>query len=386
MHFFKKLLIGSFIISHTLTLSAGPQADINGLNRASIDVPTLVIDIGHVAPGVQFSYSEIPLDTTTQLTEFLQKKQTLNSDVLLSTDSAEAYSAVAQAIQSESDKSDRLFRFIPIGRLASARETMARGWAGYKKNAAETLKYDKLGLSVMTITTAYDSFIWIHSASLDVHQKSAMVMLNVVFMSIFALDRDMWTKMTVPLRHKIMGALDKFSRKGSFGAKGILASQYLANLTYATGFLLLRQSIISMHDLSAAVTSSSFWIHSLQIAGISTLANFAWSELAATINAEQNPIAKNSLKRITDVRNLVMSQMASMGMVLQPDVYGITPIVAIVTSGSIGLFALMRSNQIVTWLEHNRSTQRLFRQQRQFEDMINEAVNFRDGRYCQQLF
>lgn len=351
------------------------------LDAKSKDSKTLVMDMKGPQGHTQFSYTEIPIEHPSQIGEVLQREETRKSDILLSTDTPEIYESVAQAVQQTEKSSDRMFRFMPIGKLASAREKMAAGWAEYKKNVSNSIKFDKLGLSIVIITTSFDSFIWIHSGSMDVYQKSAMVMMNIVFAAAFGLDRDMWAKMTVPLRHRIMKTLDKLSNKMATGpqaaaiyARKVLASQFLANLTFSVGFQILRGSIMSFHDLATNVMTSQFWATSLKVAVITTLASFAWGELLAAANVEKYPVAKNALKRLADVRNIVMSQLASMGMVLQPGTYGYSPIVAIVTSGAIGLFALMKSNKVIQWLENNKIANILFKNQRKLETLVNEAV------------
>lgn len=389
MSFKKSVLAFILVYIQAVSLLAAPQGAFTrtvasaaeDLDSKSREVPSLVMSIGGAHGNSQFSYTEIPLDHPTQLSEVLQREETRNADVLLSTDTPEVYQAVAETIEKTEKRSERMFRFMPIGKLASAKEKLAAGWANYKKNVAETVKYDKLGLSIVVITTSYDSFIWIHAAGLDVYQKSAMVMMNVVFAAAFALDRDMWTKMTVPLRHRIMKTLDKLSNKITGGAESeaiyarkVLASQFFANLTFSVGFQVLRGSIMSFHDLATNVMSSPFWATSLKVAAITTLASFAWGELMAAANAEKYPVAKNALKRLADVRNIVMSQLASMGMVLQPGTYGYTPIIAIVTSGAIGLLALMKSNKVIQWLETNRVSHILFKNQRKLENFVNDAA------------
>ena len=172
----------------------------------------------------------------------------------------------------------------------------------------------------------------------------------------------------------------------SEAARRVIASQYLANLTYSVGFQFLRQSIISINDISNTMSSMHFWAVSLQVAAITTLASFAWGELSAAADAEKNPVAKNALKRLADVRNLVMSQLASMGMVLQPGTYGYSPIVAIVTSGAIGLFALIKSNKVIVWLEQNKLMNVLYRKQLHYENLINEASRLRGALTCGQMF
>ncbi|AZZ37014.1 hypothetical protein CIK05_09485 [Bdellovibrio sp. qaytius] len=390
----KSFLVFILVFVQVVTAVAGPPVsdDLNGQSEKS---PALILNLGGANNDTQFAYKEIPLEDPSQLNAFLQNKETLNSDVLLSTDNAETYTAVATAIQENEKVSDRKFRFIPIGKLAAAQEKLAAGWASYKANAANTFQFDKLGLSIVVITTSYDSFIWIHSASMDVYQKSAMVMMNIVFSAAFGLDRDLWAKMTVPIRHKIIDAFDKLSGKSlksgelnsNEAARRVIASQFLANLTFSVGFQFLRQSIISMHDLTTTLSTMHFWTMSLEVAAITTLASFAWGELLAAANAEKNPVAKNALKRIADVRNIVMSQLASMGMVLQPSVYGFSPIVAIIASGSVGLLALVKSNKVIEWLENNSVMKTLYRKQRKYENLINEASTMRGGGLsCGQLF
>ena len=397
----KSLLVFILVLAQVMAAFAGPQGqtpsyepvsyDLNGQSEKSA---SLVMSLGGANNDTQFSYTEVPIQDPAQLNEFLQNKETMKSDVLLSTDNVESFTAVATAIQQHEKTSDRKFRFIPIGKLASTKEKMAAGWANYTTNVANTIKYDKLGLSIVTITTSYDSFIWIHSASLDVYQKSAMVMMNIVFAAAFALDRDMWTKMTVPLRHKIIAGFDKLSGKAAEAlnpneaARRVIASQFLSNLAFSVGFQFLRQSIISAHDITATLSTMHFWSMSLQVATITTLASFAWGELLAAANADKNPVAKNALKRLADVRNIVMSQLASMGMVLQPNVYGYSPIVAIVVSGAIGLLALVKSNKVIAWLEQSKTANVLFAKQRKFENLLNEASNIGGGGglSCGQLF
>lgn len=395
MKFYKATVAFLLVYVQVVSLLAAPQAlpylrslkrqvssAAEDLDSKSRDSKSLIMNMDGPQGATQFSYTEIPLEHPSQLSEFLDREETRKTDILLSTDTPEIYQAVAETVAKNQKHSDRMFRFMPIGKLASVKESLSSGWATYSKNVKDTFRYDKLGLSIVVITTSFDSFIWIHSASMDVYQKSAMVMMNVVFAAAFALDRDLWSRMTVPLRHRIMKTLDKISGKMTGNtdaeavyARKVIASQFLANLSYSVGFQLLRASIMSYHDLATTVMTSNFWLMSLKVAAITTMASFAWGELMAAANAEKHPVAKNALKRLSDVRNIVMSQLASMGMVLQPGTYGYTPIIAIVTSGTIGLIALMKSNKVIQWLENSKVANILFRNQRQLENLVNDAAS-----------
>lgn len=412
MSFKRSVLAFLLVYTHVVTLFAVPsnllrpsrsvaqkhQSAGQDLDALSKKAHSLVVNIPSKQGHSQFSYTEIPLKDPSQIGEFLERRETLKADVLLSTDVTEIYKSVAQAVQKTESQSNRKFRFMPIGKLAEAKQKLASGWASYKEGVFENLKYDKLGLSIAVITTGVDSFIWIHSGSLDVYQKSAMVIFNVLFTAAFVLDTDMWSKMTGPLNHRIIKTLDKMSKKvfGQSETEGrylrrVLASQVLTNLTYSAGFQLLRSSIMSYHDLASAVTSTPFWVATLQVATITTFSSFAWGELTAKADFETNPVARNALKRIGNVRSLIMSRFASMGMVLQPHQYGYSPILTIVASGAFGLFALINSNRVITLLEKSRVSNVIFDKQRKYESLINEAVEslaheLKSGNSCSMLF
>lgn len=391
---FKKSLVAFILVYiQVVSLLAAPQAlsqpyrylaGNEDLETKSQESNALIMNVPTANGNAQISYTEIPLESPEQLGELLERDEMRKTDILLSTDTPEIYESVAKTIENTKQNSDREFRFMPIGQLASSSEKEASGWATFKSNVKHNIRYDKIGLSIMLVTTAYDSFIWVHSASYDVYQKSAMVLMNVIFAASFGMDRDLWTRMTVPLRHKITNTLDKLAARFSLNSKKeaaysqrVLASQFLANLTYSVGFQLIHQSIISFHELSHAVTSTPFWKMSLAVAAITTFSSFAWGELMAAADGERNPVAKNGLRRILDVRNLILSQVASMGMVLQPNIYGATPIIAIVTSGVVGLLALVKSNKVISWLERNKVSNIIFKTQRKFEDVLSDATKAR---------
>jgi hypothetical protein len=119
------------------------------------------------------------------------------------------------------------------------------------------------------------------------------------------------------------------------------------------------------------------------------LTTFAWSELLAAVNAEKNPVAKLMLKRLAETRGILMAHLASISMVLQPHIYGSTPIYSFVIHGTLGIIALANAHRIVNWLETNSAVNKIYRKVQTFESFINSTLNMKtpQGRFrCQALF
>lgn len=352
------------------------------LEEKSKNSPTLVLQAGDIAQNSQISVTNLENVNQQDVADFLQQKELQKSDIILSTDSETTFNTVAKSVVKDNKTKfkDRFFRFIPIGKLAPDNEKISSSWNTYKKNAKHTLMYDKIGLTVVVITTAFDSIIWIHSADLAIHHKSAMVMLNVLFAASFGLDRDLWTRMTTPMRHKIMNTLDKYGGRflKNADATKLVASQFAANLALSTGFQLLRASILSMDHLYAAVSTTEFWTKSILLGTLMTASTFAWGELAAAVDVERNPVAKVALKRLADFRVIMMSQLASMGMVLQPQIYGSAPIIALAIHGGLGLLALAKAQSVTDWLEKNKTANRVYKHQMSLEELMNTALRLDD--------
>jgi hypothetical protein len=312
-----------------------------------------------------------------QLEELLLDQKLQNTDVILSTDNTEVVNSALKATSGANDK--RLLRIIPIGRLASASEKLAAGFKNYYSNVQDTLRNDRIGLTVLTITVGIDTMIWLHASSFDMHQKTSMIIMNLVMAATFGLDRDLWGKINKPVKNRLIRIFDRFIPEGNLQKVKTIASQYVANFSLGVGIQLTRTSLLSLDHISDVITTGSFWLTAMKLSGLVTLTTFAWSELYSDVNAEKNPVAKSMLKRMGEARGIIMAQLASVAMVLQPHVYGSTPIVSYVIHGTIGLIALMNAHRIVNWLESNKVVNKIYRKIQTFENFINAGLNIENS-------
>jgi len=312
-----------------------------------------------------------------QLEELLLDQKLQNTDIILSTDKTEIVDAALKATSGANDK--RLLRIIPIGRLASASEKLAAGFKNYYSNVQDTLRNDRIGLTVLTITVGIDTMIWLHASSFDMHQKTSMIIMNLVMAATFGLDRDLWGKINRPVKNRLIKVFDRFIPEGNLQKVKTIASQYVANFSLGVGIQLTRTGLLSLDHISDVITTGSFWLTAMKLSGLVTLTTFAWSELYSDVNAEKNPVAKSMLKRMGEARGIIMAQLASVAMVLQPHIYGSTPIVSYVIHGTIGLIALMNAHRIVNWLESNKIVNKIYRKIQTFENFINAGLNIENS-------
>lgn len=328
--------------------------------------------------------------STAKIKEILESSATQNMDVMVSTDQETVLDAVADATSKPHDK--RLLRIIPLGKLASAQQKLASGFKDYYQNAKSTLTSDRIGLAVVTITFGVDTYIWLHAASFDIHQKTSMILMNLVMAATFGLDRDLWGKMTKPLKTKLINVFDKFIVNERFESIKTLTSQFTANMLFGLGVQSIRTGLLSLDHISEAVLSTPFWFTAAKIASLATLTSFAWTELMAAINEEKHPVAKYMMKRIGDTRGIIMCQLATISMVLQPEIYGSVPIISYVVHGSLGLIALANAKHIINFLETNTVVRKVYKKVETFENFINQSITtpFRRKqpviRSCRSLF
>lgn len=326
--------------------------------------------------------------TPEQIRNILQSQAAEQADILVSSDNEKVIESAILATSSKQDK--RLLRIIPIGKLASTKQKIASGFSEYYNRAKNTVMHDRIGLTVLTITVGYDTLIWIHSASLDIHQKSAMVMMNLVMAATFGLDRDLWTKMTSPLKHRLIRVFDRFISNENLAKINVLSSQFLSNLLFGIGVQVVRTGLLSLDNISTAVITTEFWLTAMKIGGLVTATTFAWTEMFGAIDPEKQPVAKMMMKRIGELRGIVLCHLASISMVLQPHVYGNTPVISFIVHGSLGLLVILNADRIVEFIENNHFINKIYKKVQTFENYINNSLQFGSSRRavisCRSLF
>ncbi len=331
--------------------------------------------------------TEVYSTSPQQIQQILHDSHAQNSDIIVSTDQEAVVEAVLQATSGPGDK--RLVRFIPIGKLASASQKIASGFNSYYSRAKNTVLHDRIGLTVLSITVGYDTLLWIHSASLDIHQKTSMVLMNIVMAATFGLDKDLWTSMTGPLKNKLINVFDRFMVSDKLISIKVLSSQFLSNMLFGIGVQSIRTGLLSLDHISDAVMTTNFWLTSAKIAGLFTMTAFAWTEMYGAIENEKTPVAKMMMKRIGEMRWIILSQLASISMVLQPEVYGRTPIISFIVHGTLGLIVITNADKIVNFLENNKLVNRIYKKIQTFESFINEGFGIKTPRMirtCESLF
>lgn len=383
--FAKFLLLLSLLFAQLCLGQERPESSVYN------ETPPQLVMKAPLAEGkeVIITSTEYAEGSTAKIKEILESSATQNMDVMVSTDQESVLDAVADATAKPGDK--RLLRIIPLGKLASAQQKLASGFKNYYQNAKNTLTSDRIGLAVVTITFGVDTYIWLHAASFDIHQKTSMILMNLVMAATFGLDRDLWSKMTKPIKTKLINVFDKFLVQEKYDTIKTLTSQFTANMLFGLGVQAIRTGLLSLDHISEAVISSPFWLTAAKIASLSTLTSFAWTELMAAINEEKHPVAKYMMKRIGDTRGIIMCQLATISMVLQPEVYGSVPIISYVVHGSLGLIALANAKHIINFLETNALVGKIYKKIETFENFINRsmAMPFRKQpvvRSCRSLF
>ncbi len=363
-------VIGALFLLLTSSLTAFANAELLESNS-----PKLIIK----APLTEnrdaiITLTEVTESSPQQVSEILNDPRNLHSDVLISTDQEQIVATAIKAISQPNEK--RLLRVLPIGKLASHSQKIAAGFNAYYNRAKHTIMHDRIGLTVLTITVGYDTMIWIHSASLDIHQKTSMVLMNLVMAATFGLDRDLWSKMTSPLKTKLITTFDRFLVSDKLSSIKILSSQFLSNFVFGVAVQTVRTGLLSLDHLAGAVMTTDYWMTAVKIGALFTATAFAWTELYGSVEAEKNPVAKMTLKRIGEMRGIILSQLASISMVLQPQIYGQVPLITFVVHGALGLIVLAKADSIIKFLETNTLVNRVYKKVQTFENFINRGLQF----------
>lgn len=279
-------------------------------------------------------------------------------------------------------KAENKFRLLPL----SFKEKIQTNYRIHQERVKKTLKEDKLTVILLTITTGIDSFIWIQATSLSFPQKLSMLSYNLLIAATFGLDRDLWGNINKPLKEKLFSILDKLSGgpetkfksekiKNLIEKTKMMTSQFSSYFMWGTVFYVLRTSLLSFENLQTTLISNGYWDKALTIMTLSTATHFTWAEMNTKVNAETNPIAKNNLKRLADLRGIIISLFASISMVLQPHIYGHTPMIAFIIHGTLGFLAFKNIENVINYLENNPKSIAFYKSTQGIEVKINKVIN-----------
>lgn len=382
-----KILIAILISASFVTRPVFANPDLIEPNAAQLVIKA------PLAPGKEalITVTEQSETTPEQIQNILRSSQTQNSDIIVSTDQESVVEAVLQATSSPADK--RLLRFIPIGKLANISQKIASGFSAYCARAKNTLMHDRIGLTVLTITVGYDTLIWINSTSFNLQQKSSMTIMNLIMAATFGLDRDLWSSIKSPFKNKLINIFDRFLINEKLGRFKSLSGQFLSGMALGIGVQAIRTGLLSLDHISDALVTTDFWLTAAKISGLITLTTFGWTEMSSAIDAEKQPVAKMIMKRIGEMRGIILGQLASISMVLQPQVYGHTPVIAFIIHGSLGLLVIANADRIINFLETNAVVKRIYKKVQTFENFINESFQFNSHSFhrkgnmsCKSLF
>lgn len=369
-----RLLVSALLILFSISNARATDLFESNANYAGRPKMVVKAPLGNGRSAV-ITAEEFSESSPDDIKELLLDERLAGKDVLLSTDQPGVIEAVAQSMSGPNEH--RLLRIIPIGKIASASQKIASGFKNYYRNAKNTLQTDRIGLTVLSITAGVDSFIWIHSAGLDIHQKTAMVLMNFVMAATFGLDRELWSKINAPMKNRLIKVFDRFVSTDRAAHLKVVTAAYLSNFLLGVGIQLTRTGLLSLDHISSAVITTDFWMHAAKISGLITLTAFAWSETYGSIDAEKNPVAKMMIKRLSEMRGIILCQLASISMVLQPNVYGHMPVYTFLIHGVVGLAVMMNSEKLVNWLERSPTVNKIYRKVQTFENFINSGLRIR---------
>jgi len=223
-------------------------------------------------------------------------------------------------------------------------------WTHIQQSVAQ----DRIGFVIVFINAVYDTFLWVRHSGMGVDQKWAMILFNLSLACVFGLNKDLWSKMIKPFEKRTAQFLLLFLFSHRCHLHRI-SSTFLANFFFSFLVQSVRLIILYFHQLPEFFFTSDFWVTSLGLSALLSLTSFGWSEQLAEVDEVKNPIAKDLLRRFMEVRALAMGHLSPSGKLLQPDLYGLSPIVALVIHGILGLFMFINSQKITAWFEAHPS-------------------------------
>lgn len=376
----------AFALKHDDT-SHQTQPSLPGSVQQAIDQnPQMIVEQKIGSELVRIAISDVGESSRFEIQNFIENTQQ-KFDTVISTDDEQVFKASVES----SAKSIHGTKILPFGLLTNAKSKFNQFIDYHSGKVKNNIKYDKIGLTVALISVGIDSFYWIHSSALDVHQKSSLVTFNLLLCATFGVNPDLWPTTVRPLKEKVFNTLSRFNINWKHSDKtATVISQYVANFALSSFVQTTRVSLMSMDHLLDAVSTSHFWFSVIGVSALSTMTQFSWSELSASVDMSKYPKSVIMLRRLTNFRVILLAQLASMSQVLQPGVYGYSPMTTLIVSGGLGLVALLSSDRIVKFLESDKTVDVLYRQNQKVEAFL-QSMSFTKKRShiilsCELLF
>jgi hypothetical protein len=317
-----------------------------------INVGKLETDAGHI----QSVLEQIPAD----------------KDLLVSTDSEE----VATQILQKSGRSG-LTRLIPLGRLKDRLVT-------FKNHTIQSVKKDKIGFVIVAFNTMYDSFIWIHATQYSPQERAAQVIFGTLTSIAFSLDKDAWARCAGYVKNRLFKVLDL---AGDSKAADLMG-RFTANLAISLGIQGARLGILSMDKVIDLPTLAGAAGNTFLLGLGLTFGNFAWTEFSRMVDDSTHPATKFLVRRFAEVRSIIMGHLSPSSKLLQTNVYGYAPWVALAIHGTVGLAVFFNDKVISNWSEGKFGA--LFtRKKVQLENLwgsMAEFANFSTAPVCHEVF
>jgi len=338
----------------------------SSIRKSIAQNPQLVIEQKMGSELVRVAVSDLGEVSKSEVTQFIDQT-TQKFDTVISTDDGE----ILKTSLHSGEQSLKQTRLLPFGALSSARSKFNEFIEYQKDKVKMNIKYDKIGLTVALISVGIDSFYWIHSSALDVHQKSSLVTFNLLLCATFGVNPDLWPTTIRPLKGKVFNALNKYKVDWKHADKtATVISQYVSNFALSSMVQMTRVSLMSMDHLFDSMSTSHFWFSAVGVSALATLTQFSWSELSASVDIKKFPKSVIMLRRLTNFRVILLAQFASMSQVLQPGVYGYSPMTSMILSGGLGLVALLSAHSIIDFLENNKFIEVIYQQNQRVETFL----------------
>lgn len=332
-------------------------ADKDHLETSLANEPMVIMDAGEQA-GIQvgaISLNDVPAETLSRVVQNVPATK----DLIVSSDSEGLLENVARVREEKGGSG--LTRLVPV--------TVSR----VARHLVNSAKADRIGLIIAVINTAYDSYVWMHAYQYSEGVRIAQTIFTTLLSITFSIDKDLWARTARKIQGRIIrlfdaAAADPVTMASAARTGAGLATSFAANFALGLSIQAGRLAILSydkMTDIPMLVASAG---GVLALTAALTFSNFGWTEFAADVDPKQNPFTKWIVRRLTEVRSFIMGNLAPSGKLLQPEVFGMGPWVALAANGAVGLAAFFGSDRLVKWSEYGTSLRFLRRPVAEFSD------------------